>query len=96
MAIFIAAFFKDATLPFCLNAGEVALEERGFQILDIASDSNIHVLGRRANPEVTVTVVCTRLGQNPTSVVVHAISPDGNAARVASEQVRDRIMSLSP
>lgn len=89
MAIFISAFFKDATLPFCLNAGELALAERGFQILDIASDSNIHVLGRRANPEVTVTVVCTRLGQNPTSVVVHAISPEENAVRVASEQVRD-------
>lgn len=91
MFIFIWAFFKNASLPWSLGTAEQALTQNGFAILDPAANQNVHVMGHRGNPEVTVTVVCMRLGQNPTSVVVHAISTDENAARTASEQVRDHI-----
>ncbi|HDX9637547.1 hypothetical protein [Bacillus thuringiensis] len=94
MFIYIWAFFKNNNLEWSLNASEVVLSQNGFEILDIAGDGNIHVMGRRRNPEVFATVVCTRSGNNPTSVVVHAISPDDNAARSAAEQIRDGINSL--
>lgn len=91
MFIYIWAFFKNASLPWSLNTGEQVLRQLGFEILDGAANGNVHVMGRRRNPEVIADVVCTRLGQNPTSVVIHAYSPDDNAARTAAEQVRDHI-----
>ena len=91
MAIYIWAMFKNASLPWTLSTGEQALRQNGFAIMDPAAGPNVHVLGHRSNPDVDVTVVCQRLGRNPTSVVIHAISPDGNAARGAMETVRDHI-----
>ena len=91
MGIYIWAMFKNASLPWTLGTAEQALRQHGYGILDPARNPNVHVHGRRANPDVDVTVVCQRLGQHPTSVVIHAISPDGNAARIAMEAIRDHI-----
>jgi hypothetical protein len=91
MHVFIWAFHKNASLPWTLGTAEQALAQHGFAVLDPARNANVHVLGRRNNPDTTVTVVCTRLNRNPTSVVVQAFSPDVTAARVAAEQVRDHI-----
>jgi O-acetyl-ADP-ribose deacetylase (regulator of RNase III) len=91
MFVFIWALFKNASLPWSLHTGEQALQQQGFTILDPAANRNVHVMGRRSNPDVIVTVVCTRLGQNPTSVVIHAVSPDEAAARISAEQVREHI-----
>lgn len=94
--VYIWAFFKNASLSWCLNTGEQVLRQMGFTILDGAANGNVHVLGRRINPEVIADVVCTRLGQNPTSVVVHTVSSDKSAARFYSEQIRDKIKRAHP
>jgi hypothetical protein len=91
MWIFIWALFKNASLPWCLRTGEDALARNGFAILAPAGDNDLHVIGHRANPEVFVTIVCTRLGQSPTSVVVHALSQDQATASTVAEQIRDEI-----
>lgn len=91
MYVFLWGFFKNASLPWTLNTAQDALMKTGVTIIDPASNGNIHVLGHRSNSDVTGTVCCMRLGQDPTSVVVHAFSPDEHAARTASEQIRDYI-----
>jgi hypothetical protein len=91
MHVYIWTFFKNNSLPWCLYTGEQALWRNGFKILDPAANGNGHVIGIRSNPEVIATVVCTRLGHNPTSVVVHALSSNENAARTAAAHIRDYI-----
>ncbi len=91
MFIFIWALFKNASLPWSLRTAEQAMVQNGFDILDPAGNQNVHVMGHKSNPEVFVTVVCQRLGQSPTSIVIHAISPDQAAANVAAARVRDHI-----
>jgi hypothetical protein len=93
MFVYIWAFFKNASLHWSLSTGEQALLQNGFKILDPAANNNVHVMGHRSNPDVLSTVVCTRLGQNPTSVVVHAFSADETAARTAAEAVRNYIQN---
>lgn len=91
MYVYIWAFFKNASQKWSLSTAEQALKQNGFAILDAASNQNVHVMGSRNNPEVIVTAVCTRLGQNPTSIVIHAISSDESAAKNAASQVSDQI-----
>ena len=88
---------KRGSQHWCLITAEQVLNQNGFTILDPAANQNVHVMGRRSNPEVIVTLVCTGIGQLQTSVVIFAISPDENAAQTAAAQVRDqfsRIISL--
>lgn len=96
MFVFIAALFKNANLITALGVGEQAMTQNGFSILDPARNENVHVLGFRRNPDVTATVVCTKQGANPVSVVVHAFSPDESAARTSMEKIRDHIVRSTP
>jgi len=74
-----------------LNTAEQVLKQNGFTILDPAANQNVHVMGRRNNPEVIVAVVCTWIGQLQTAVVIFGTSPDENAVQTTSAQVRDQI-----
>ena len=70
------------------------MKENGFTIVDPAADQNVHVLGRRSNPEVVVAIVCTRIAQLQTSVVIFGVSPDERAVQDYSARIRDRIESI--
>lgn len=67
------------------------MKENGFTILDPAADQNVHVLGRRSNPEVIVAVVCTPIAQLQTSVVIFGVSPDEKAVQSDAARIRDQI-----
>lgn len=77
-----------------LNTAESVMKENGFTIVDPAADQNVHVLGRRSNPEVVVAIVCTRIAQLQTSVVIFGVSPDERAVQDYSARIRDRIESI--
>jgi hypothetical protein len=96
MFVFIAALFKSANLITALGLGEQGMVQNGFSIVDPARNENVHVLGVRRNPDVTATVVCTKQGANPVSVVVHAFSSDESAARKSMEQIRDHVVRSTP
>lgn len=91
MAVFIWALFKNASQPWCLRTAEDALARNGLVVLDGARGGNVHVMGQKRGTDLVATVVCTRHGQAPTSVVVHAFSADEAAARSVAAGVRDVI-----
>ena len=91
MFVFIWAFFKNVNLVTALGLGEQAMGRFGFNVLDPARNNNVHVLGVKRGPDVTATVVCTKQGADPASIVIHAFSSDEGAARVSMEQIRDHI-----
>ena len=88
------AFYKDGSQRWCLDNAEKILKDNGFTILYSAENRNVYVMGRRNNPDVIITVVCTWLGQKPTSVVIYSFSPDENTAQTAAAQVRDQLKNI--
>jgi len=54
----------------------------------------VHVLELRSNPEAIFAVVCTRMAQLQTSVVIFSILPDEKAVQGYSAQIRDLIGSM--
>ena len=54
----------------------------------------MHVLELRSNPEAIFAVVCTRMAQLQTSVVIFSILPDEKAVQGYSAQIRDLIGSM--
>ena len=92
----ILAFYKDASQEDSLVVAEKSLKRNGFNILDPAANQNVHVMGCRSNPDAIATVVCTWLGQKPTSVVIHVISPDEFTAQKYSDQIWFDVNNFMP
>lgn len=85
---------KYGSQRWCLNTAENVLQQNGYNVIDPAADQNVHVLARRSNPEVIITVVCTRIAQLQTSVVIFGVSPDENAVQADAARIRDQIESI--
>lgn len=90
------SFFKEADRQWCLNTAEQVLLANKLTIQDPAGDADIHVAGTGRTADLLVTVVCTRIKDHPTSVVVHAVATTPGTARAAGKAVRDGIIRTTP